>query len=268
MLKKKGLYLAAAMLFMFATNSPPTGAHAETTGGTVLETMNGAGYTYLYIDSGSAKEWVAVPETKVAIGDHVSYTPGMEMKDFHSKTLDRSFASIIFSAGLTGGGQAAAPPAATPPAAADSADDNSFAAAVAAEQQAKATAAPADMAGASGGSAGAVVPFTEAAVAKAPGENSYTVGELFSRTSELNGQTVRLRGKVVKFSANIMGKNWVHLQDGSGNPMNNTHDLVVTTSEMVAKGDIVVFEGKLAADKDFGAGYSYTAILEEAKIIK
>ena len=82
------------------------------------------------------------------------------------------------------------------------------------------------------------------------------------------GQKVRLQGKVVKFSASIMGRNWVHLQDGSGNPMNNTHDLVVTTQETVVKDQIVILEGVLAANKDFGAGYSYSAIVEEAQLIK
>jgi hypothetical protein len=124
------------------------------------------------------------------------------------------------------------------------------------------------MAATSGGSTGAVVPATEVKVEKAPGDNSYTVEELFTQAEKLSGQKVRLRGKVVKFNANIMGKNWVHLQDGSGNPMTNTHDLVITTGETVAMDDIVIFEGILTANKDFGAGYNYAALVEEAQIIK
>ena len=65
-----------------------------------------------------------------------------------------------------------------------------------------------------------------------------------------------------------MGKNWIHLQDGSGNPMHNSHDLVVTTSETVEVDNIVTIEGTLAAEKDFGAGYKYAAIIEDAAIIK
>jgi phosphopantetheine adenylyltransferase len=65
-----------------------------------------------------------------------------------------------------------------------------------------------------------------------------------------------------------MGKNWIHLQDGSGDPMKNTHDLVVTTSETAAKDAVVVVEGVLSKDKDFGAGYRYQAIIEDAKISK
>ena len=64
-----------------------------------------------------------------------------------------------------------------------------------------------------------------------------------------------------------MGRNWIHLQDGTGNPESNTHDLVVTTSqEPAADWDIITIEGVLAADKDFGSGYSYAAIIEEASI--
>ena len=63
-----------------------------------------------------------------------------------------------------------------------------------------------------------------------------------------------------------MGKNWVHIQDGTGDPKGNTHDLVVTTQDDAAKGDIVTVSGVVAADKDFGAGYRYDVIVEDAKI--
>jgi hypothetical protein len=121
---------------------------------------------------------------------------------------------------------------------------------------------------ASGGSSGAVAPLQEISIPKADAENGYTVEELFTKAKELNGKKVRLRGKVVKFSPNIMGKNWVHIQDGTGNPMNNTHDMVVTTSETVAVDAVVTLEGILAAEKDFGAGYKYVGIIEQASLIK
>ena len=65
-----------------------------------------------------------------------------------------------------------------------------------------------------------------------------------------------------------MGKNWIHLQDGTGDPMHNSHDLVVTSAENVEVGNIVTLEGTLAAEKDFGAGYKYDAIIEDAVVIK
>ena len=73
-----------------------------------------------------------------------------------------------------------------------------------------------------------------------------------------------MRGKVVKFSANIMGKNWVHLQDGTGE--SGINDLTVTTSAVVNKGDTVLVSGVLVIDKDFGYGYSYDVIIEDAEV--
>jgi hypothetical protein len=264
MFKKFALSFAASVLLTF-TGPTLQDSLAQQPGGIILETMNAAGYTYILVDSGKSKNWVAIPETPVKVGDQVSYGEGMVMENFHSKSLDRTFSSIVFSPGLSGGETAEATPTATETAAPKAED--SFAAAVAREQQAQPT-TPAKAAETSGGSTGAIVPFAEVKVEKAPGDNSYTVEELFAKAEALNGQKVQLRAKVVKFSASIMGRNWVHLQDGSGNPMNNTHDLVVTTQQTVAKDEIVIVEGMLAANKDFGAGYSYTAIVEDAQIIK
>ena len=120
----------------------------------------------------------------------------------------------------------------------------------------------------SGGSAAATAPFAEIKEETAAGDNAYTVQEIFSRNKELAGKIVQVRGKVVKYNSSIMGKNWIHIQDGSGEPMQNTHDLVATSKEEAAVGDVITVQGKLAADKDFGAGYTYVAIIEEAIIKK
>ena len=263
MLKKTVLYLAATALLSFSGHAVQA-AQEQIVSGTVMETMNAAGYTYMQVDSGTASQWVAIPETKIAAGDKVSYDQGMAMENFYSKSLDRSFPSIIFSSGLAGGGEKVAS------AAGSTAAGDSFAAAVAQEQQqqANSSAPAAAMTETSGGSTGAVVPFTEIQVEKATGDNGYTVAEIFTKAGELHDKNVRVRGKVVKFSPNIMGRNWIHLQDGTGDPLSNTHDLVITTAETVTNDDIIVVEGKLAADKDFGAGYKYAAILEEARVTK
>ena len=65
-----------------------------------------------------------------------------------------------------------------------------------------------------------------------------------------------------------MGRNWLHLQDGTGDPMNNTHDLVVTTATEIGSPDVVTIEGVLSANKDFGAGYTYTVIVENASVLQ
>lgn len=118
------------------------------------------------------------------------------------------------------------------------------------------------------GSAKAVTPYADLEVAKASGENAYTIAELFAAGAELNGKTVRVRGQVVKFSPAIMDRNFIHLQDGSGNPEKSTHDLVATSEETVELGETITVEGVLAADKDFGAGYTYQVILEESRVVE
>lgn len=258
MLKKPLFHLAVTTFF---TLSATAMAQAAPVTGTVLETMNSSGYTYILVDSATAKQWVAIPETKVEKGANVTYLEGMEMQNFHSKSLDRTFPSVIFSEGLSD------EPAQAAPQQAAASKDNSFAAAVAKEQQA-ATVAPQQpmMEQSTAGSAGAIVPFSDLTVDKAAGDNSYTVAEIFSRAKELNGKKVRIRGQVVKFSPKIMGRNWIHIQDGTGNPMKNSHDLVVTSEETVENGNIIIVNGILAADKDFGAGYKYEAIVEQAAV--
>ena len=240
--------------------------------GKVVETMNASGYTYLLIDSQQGKLWVAIPEAQVAVGQEVTSAPGMVMRDFSSKTLNRSFAQIIFSPGLETDAAPAKAAAAQP--APKEAGSSSFADALAAESTPASGAAMGAAAGneqvmgqkSSGGSAGAIVPAAKVKVDKATGSNSYTVGDVFTQAQELNGKTVRVRGQVVKNSRMIMGKNWLHLQDGSGDAAKKQHDLVVTTLADAAEGDIVTVEGIVAAERDFGAGYSYPVLIENAKV--
>lgn len=120
----------------------------------------------------------------------------------------------------------------------------------------------------SGGSASAGAPFADIQVAKATAANAYTVNELFARAAELDTRRVTVRGQVVKVSLNIMNRNWVHLQDGTGDPAAKTHDLVLTTAGLVETGSVVTMEGVLAHNKDFGFGYRYDVIVEEAAVVE
>jgi hypothetical protein len=110
--------------------------------------------------------------------------------------------------------------------------------------------------------------FTNLKVEKSIAQNGYTVGELFAKVASLNKQKVTVKGKVVKVNPDIMGKNWLHIQDGTGDPAKNTHDLVVTSVDIAEKGAIISLEGILAADKDFGSGYRYDVIVEDAVLMK
>lgn len=269
MLKKMSNLLLAALALValaasVAATMPRTTATeaAPVRSGTVVETMNAAGYTYLLVAEPGGQRWVAIPETTVTAGSPVSYYDGMIMTDFTSTSLARTFPAIVFSAGLV---EQTATPVSAPPSSAAQNPDDSFAAAIKAELG---TPSPAPLPEISGGSIAAVVPFTEVAIEKAPAANGYTVAEIFAQVDALAGEKVQIRGKVVKFSPMIMGRNWIHLQDGSGNPMQNTHDLVITSEATVEVDSVVTFEGILAANRDFGAGYTYQAIVESAAVIE
>lgn len=250
--------------------SPMPGQEANLDGiplrGTVAETMNSSGYTYLLLNADQGRIWVAIPEAKVSPGQEVVCAPGMTMHNFNSKTLDRTFETIVFSPGINQGATPADAPAKAAPGREQSA--GSFASALEAEAEGKNGAAKPGMEvmGQSTGSAGAVVPSADVNVNKAAGPNAYSVGECFEQARELNGKTVRVRGKVMKVSQMIMGKNWVHIQDGTGNPLHNQHDLVVTTTDAPEEGGVVTVEGILAANRDFGAGYSYEVLIENARV--
>jgi hypothetical protein len=210
--------------------------------GKVIETMNSGGYTYVLVDTGSEKVWAAAPEFQVKVGDPVAIPEGMPMTNYHSKTLNRDFEMVYFVDGIMVGGQVAAPSAAPtaapgeakmpeghPPLTVQSAQKNGV-----------------DVSG----------------IKKV--EGGQTVADVFAGKANLAGKDVKVRGKVVKFSPGIMGKNWIHLQDGTGKE--GANDLTITTSETVKVGDTVVVAGKVSTDKDFGYGYKYDVILEDAKL--
>ena len=95
-------------------------------------------------------------------------------------------------------------------------------------------------------------------------EGGKTVAEIFAERTALSGKAVTIRGIIVKYTPNIMGKNWLHVRDGTGAA--GTDDLTVTTAAKLKAGDRVVIKGKLAVNKDFGAGYKYEVIVEEATV--
>ncbi len=207
--------------------------------GKIVETMNSGGYTYLCIEKDGKKTWAAIPETKVTVGEDISLPPGYEMANFTSKTLNRTFEKVIFTTGPT---------------------------------SAQSSHGASDKMSIHGGSMGSKSEETTTTenikVEKATGPSAYTVAEIFGKKSELDKKTVVVSGKVVKVSAGIMGKNWLHIQDGSGNAKDGNNDLVVTTQEISKVGDVVTAQGTLFKDKDFGSGYKYDVIIEEASIKK
>jgi hypothetical protein len=122
---------------------------------------------------------------------------------------------------------------------------------------------------ASGGSkAAASAKDAKISVTKAKGANAYTVKEIFEKSAKLNKKKVVVSGKVVKVSAGIMDKNWIHIQDGTGSQAKKNHNLVCTSKDLPDVGDVVTVSGILAKDRDFGGGYKYNAIVENASVVK
>ena len=195
--------------------------------GVVMETMNSGGYTYVKLDTAKGEVWAAGPPTELTVGQAAGLKDTFEMKNFESATLGRTFEAIQFCSSIH-----TAETVKTANAAAEKASEEPK------------------------------VADTTAAIQRA--EGGQTVGEVIAHSADFVGQEVTIRARVVKYSPAIMKKNWLHLQDGTGEEGQN--DLTVTTDATAAVGDIVLMKGKLIANKDFGFGYKYDLIVEDAEI--
>jgi len=198
----------------------PEGTHAVK----VIEHKDVSSYTYLKVSENGNEYWVAAPQIKVEDGEVLFYTQGMEMKNFHSETLNKTFPSIIFVQSVTQ----------TPEAPSLSS----------VHQQV--TNAPKEQ------------------ISITPVSGGKTIAQIYSQKDALTGKTVKVKGKVVKYNAGIMGRNWIHIQDGTESGGN--YDLLITTNDETALGKVITAEGKVAVNKDFGAGYSYSVLIEGAKV--
>ena len=199
---------------------------ADTVQGKVLEVKNTESYTYLLLKVDSKETWAAVQLSKVKVGSTVTVENPMEMKNFESKALKKTFPSILFG-NLAGGDGVTL--------------DKSHGAAVA------------DAA------------LMDVKVTKATGPNGHTVADLVNNATALNNKSVEVHAKVVKVNLGIMGKNWMHLRDGTGKADDGSNDILVTTSAETTVGSTVTAVGTVRTNKDFGSGYAYKVLLEEVK---
>lgn len=199
--------------------------------GTVLTTMDAGRYTYIEFDTGNEKIWAAVPQQEVKVGSTVHLRGEMPMRNFNSPTLGRSFDLIYFTASVV----------VTSGEVADSMGVSS--------RCPPGTADPAGM--------------DFSGIPRA--ESGKTVGELFEHREHLAGQQVAVRGKVVKCLSGIMGKNWLHVRDGTAGP-GGAEELTVTSQEAAGVGSTLVVRGTVVVDKDYGHGYAYDLLLEDATI--
>ncbi len=211
-----------------AADSVPVAGTVASTTGAVLESLDVPGFTYLRLKTKDGETWAAVPTAAVKKGDTVTVENGSLMNNFESKTLKRTFATILF--GSLGG-------------------------------------APADPVSPHSGLT-TNVDVENIKVAKATGANAYTVAEIVTKSAELKDKPVRVSGKIVKYNPEIMDKNWIHLRDGSGSATDNTNDILVTTKNAAQIGDTVTVKGTVRIDKNFGSGYAYKVMIEDGTIEK
>ncbi|MGB2864611.1 MAG: hypothetical protein WBC05_14895 [Sedimentisphaerales bacterium] len=208
-------------------NMQQGGAAADLHTVVVQEVVQATSYTYLNVKEADSKFWIAITKREIEVGAKISYAGGLEMNNFESKDLQRTFETVYFVDRIVSGGSPASQQSMSMP------------------HQMKPE-------------------LEKKEVSIEPAEGGITIGELFTNRDSYADKTVLIKGQVTKVNRAIMDKNWVHLQDGTGD--SGSFDLTVTTQEQVNVGDIVTFEGKITLNKDFGAGYSYEVIMEQAKL--
>jgi hypothetical protein len=205
--------------------------------GTVAETANASGYTYARLQAdGRDDVWIAAPAFATQKGESLTVRLEMPMPNFESKTLGRTFPLVYFVTTVSRDGQTVAgSPDSAMPGPMTSRDS---------------------------------APRAVTVAPNAPPSGGLSIAEVWAQRKVLAGKEVAVRGTVVKVNNGILGKNWIHLQDGSGSATDGTNDLTLTTDAEVNAGDVVTVTGVLATNKDIGSGYKYDAIIEDARLVR
>jgi hypothetical protein len=212
----------------------PSQPDGQSVAGTVVETMDASNYTYVRVKTDAGDVWAATAQFKVSAGDRVVVPLEMPMENFHSQSLKRDFPLIYFATHIDREGAPMQP-------------------AMAAAHSAHESSAP----GSESSQAAEVIP---------PVKGVTSVADVWAKRASLVGKRVTVRGKVVKFNPAILGRNWVHVQDGSGTKSNGSDDLTITTAAPASIGEVIALTGTVAVKKDFGAGYAYEVMLENATV--
>ncbi|MFA9389569.1 MAG: GW dipeptide domain-containing protein [Prolixibacteraceae bacterium] len=208
----------------------------------VEEVIQTSTYTYLLVTEKGEKYWTAISKDDIKTGEELFYFSAnvTTMENFHSTELDRDFDRILFISKISkenGAGGALVDPHAAMGMGSQSETAHTG------RKQAE--------------------PGADIQVKKA--EGGMTIAELYANPKSFSGKKVKISGVVVKVNNQIMGKNWVHIQDGT--KYNDEYDLTFTTQDLVNLNDVVVIEGEVGIDKDFTSGYFYPVIVENTKVL-
>jgi hypothetical protein len=194
----------------------------------VKEVIQTSNYTYLKVKENISERWVAVIRQEAKVGDVFYYEGALQMNNFQSKELNRTFDEIFFLTRISK------------------------------------TPIGESVEGAMPAHSGKVDSQENSSISMAKGKNEITVAQIFGNRADFAGKLVEIRGIVVKVNESVMDKNWVHIQDGTN--FNGSYDLTITTQDLADVGEEVTFKGKIILDKNFGSGYFYDVIMEDATI--
>ena len=221
------IFMIAIVFFNKGKDSIPKDLPAGTHACTIKEILQTTKYTYFQVAENDNEYWIAVTKREAKEGDIIYYTNPLEMNNFVSKELGRTFPTVFFVQNVS---------------------DKP----ITAENE-----APQEMAARQ-----KEIPKREN-ISMEPAKGGITISKLYENPANYSGKTVKIRGIVTRYNKMVMGKNWVHIQDGT--EFSGNFDLTVTTMDSLDLGNTVTFTGIISLNKDFGAGYSYAVILEEAK---
>lgn len=206
---------------------------------TVKEVLNANAYTYVFVSEGDKEYWIAIPSMDVKVGQNYFYDGGMEMVNFESKDLNRTFESVFFVEKLI-------------------------------DPTAKVEEVKTDVSASNPHGNTQIVKSDVTSTTLMKGvvlaKNAITLHDLFANKEKYANKTVTVTGKVVSYNPEIMNKNWLHIQDGTS--YKGLNDLTITTLGKANVDDIVSLKGKVVLNKDFGMGYSYEVIIEDATLVK
>jgi len=223
------LLVAAVLMITFtaceskneeANENLPAGTHKIVVSD-ILQTPN---YTYIKASENGNEYWIAVTRMLAEKGETLYFSKSMEMKNFKSDALNRTFESVLFVQDISQTPPSAQKPVNHPQVYSQSKEDVNI----------------------------------------TPLKDGNTIAQIYDKKDDLNGQTVRVKGKVVKYNPHIMGRNWIHIQDGTSS--GNNFDLMVTSPDSAKAGDVVIVEGTVEINQDFGAGYAYPVMLSNATV--
>ena len=196
----------------------------------VTEVIQASSYSYLKVKENLTERWVAVSKREINVGDVYYYDNALLMNNFNSKDLDRTFEVIYFV-----------------------------------NQISKTPITKNQMGGAIPAHSGKVETHKSSTITLEKAEGEITVAQVFANRAEFASKEFEIRGVVVKVNKQVMGKNWIHIQDGTNNA--GSFDLTITTQDLAEIGDEVTFKGKLTLEKNFGSGYFYDVIMEDAVLV-